>query len=530
MSIVNGSFSYVGKPTVTSVTPTAGPLTKGKAVKISGTGFTTTTSVEFGTTAAASYTVNTNSTISAIAPAAPGGVSATKDVRVSALGGTSTLSGADTYTWDPAPTVTSVAPAKGALGGGGTITIKGTGFTQGRAGRTTVQVASFQATNVVVASTGNQMTAALPAASTPGSVSVTVTTPGGSAVATNAITYVGPPTLNKVTPSKGPLAGGTTVTITGTNFVTVTHVRFGTSTCSTVHVVSPTKLTAKDPAGSGAVAVSVTTTFGTATKPSGFTYVPAPSITSLSRTGPMTGGNTVTITGTNFITVSMVRFGTTTARTFTVRTSGQIVATAPAHAAGTVRVSVAAAGGTTPANASDLYRYFVPPPEVTTISPASGPPAGGTTVTVNGSGFTGATKVYFGTSLGSLVSVNAAGTQLTVKSPTGTAGTSVNVRVVTPGGTSPTVSGDLFTYGPTVKSLSRTTGPVAGGTKITITGSGFTTVEHVNFGTATSTFTVKSANQIAVTAPAHAAGQVRISVTTAAGTTPTTTADLYRYN
>ena len=58
-------------------------------------------------------------------------------------------------------------------------------------------------------------------------------------------------------------------------------------------------------------------------------------------------------------------------------------------------------------------------------------------MTVSGSGLIGATVVSFGTGTGRTLSVNAAGTQLTVKSPAGTSGASVNVRVVTPAGESP---------------------------------------------------------------------------------------------
>ena len=71
-------------------------------------------------------------------------------------------------------------------------------------------------------------------------------------------------------------------------------------------------------------------------------------------------------------------------------------------------------------------------------------------------GSPGSTTVWFGSSKGKTISVNAAGTQLTVKSPAGTSGTSVNVQVVTPAGESPAVTADLFTYGPTITSLSRT--------------------------------------------------------------------------
>jgi hypothetical protein len=261
-----------------------------------------------------------------------------------------------------------------------------------------------------------------------------------------------------------------------------------------------------------------------------FTY--GPTISSVSPvSGPTTGGTQVTITGTGFSTVQHVKFGATTATGVTVKSATQIVATSPAHAAGTVTISVVTAGGTTPATGADLFDFTVAGPVVTAISPASGTAAGGTSVTVSGSALGGAETVLFGASKGTTVSVNAGGTQLTVKSPAGTSGTSVAVTVKTPGGTSALVPADLFTYGPTITSLSRTTGSVAGGTKVTITGTGFVTVQHVKFGTTTATtYTVSSPTSIIATAPAHAAGTVGISVVTAAGTTPTTVNDQYKYH
>ncbi len=259
---------------------------------------------------------------------------------------------------------------------------------------------------------------------------------------------------------------------------------------------------------------------------------PLPSITSLSRAGgPVTGGTQVTISGTGFTTVEHVKFGTTTAA-FTTRSSAQLIAIAPAHAAGTVKVSVTTPGGTTPTTSADNYTYTVPVPAVLAVSPASGPATGNTAVTVSGSALGGASKVYFGTTaVTTTIVVNAGGTQLSVKSPTGTSGTSVNVQVVTPGGESAAVPADLFTYGPTITSLGRTSGRTTGGNKVTITGTGFTTVHSVKFGTTTArTFTVRSATQIIATSPAHVAGPVRISVTTAGGTTPASSNDLFTFH
>ena len=86
-----------------------------------------------------------------------------------------------------------------------------------------------------------------------------------------------------------------------------------------------------------------------------------PTITSVARTsGPVSGGTQVTITGTHFTTVVNVKFGTTAAPAFTVKSSTQLVATAPAHAAGTVRISVTTTSGTTPATSVDIYKYVLP--------------------------------------------------------------------------------------------------------------------------------------------------------------------------
>jgi hypothetical protein len=87
---------------------------------------------------------------------------------------------------------------------------------------------------------------------------------------------------------------------------------------------------------------------------------------------------------------------------------------------------------------------FVAPPVVTGISPKSGTPAGATAVTISGANLTGATKVWFGKTLASSFVVNADGT-ITAHSPEEVAGT-VNVLVVTIGGTSAATKADRFTY------------------------------------------------------------------------------------
>lgn len=84
------------------------------------------------------------------------------------------------------------------------------------------------------------------------------------------------PTVSSVSPTRGTTAGGTTITIAGTNFVGVTSVKFGTVAAASFTVKSATSIIATAPAESAAtVNISVTNIAGTSAAVSGdhFTYV-----------------------------------------------------------------------------------------------------------------------------------------------------------------------------------------------------------------------------------------------------------------
>jgi len=82
-----------------------------------------------------------------------------------------------------------------------------------------------------------------------------------------------------------------------------------------------------------------------------------------------------------------------------------------------------------------------PPPAVTSVVPSSGPAAGGTAVTVNGTGLTGGT-VRFGASAATAVTCAASDCHVTAPAGTGT----VDVRVTTGAGTSPVTAADHYSY------------------------------------------------------------------------------------
>ena len=195
---------------------------------------------------------------------------------------------------------------------------------------------------------------------------------------------------------------------------------------------------------------------------------------------------------------------------------------------GTTYYSVNYAGG----DGNDLVLTNELAPSVTGISPAAGPLAGGTSVTITGTNLAGATAVKFGATAVTTFFISNTGTQIVVNSPAGSAGT-VDVTVVTPGGASPVNSpADQFSYAaaPSGDGHQSDVGPAAGGTSVTITGTGFTGATAVDFGTTAATnVMVKSATQITATSPAGT-GTVDVTVVTPGGASPVNSpADQFSY-
>ncbi|CAN5568645.1 hypothetical protein BH10ACT1_BH10ACT1_25350 [soil metagenome] len=168
-----------------------------------------------------------------------------------------------------------------------------------------------------------------------------------------------------------------------------------------------------------------------------------------------------------------------------------------------------------------------PVPTATSLTPDQGPVAGGTGVTITGSGFVaGQTSVTIGgnTVPAANVTVNS-DTSLTFTTPAHTAGP-VDVTVTTPGGTS-TPALD-FTYiavdeAPTTAGITPDQGPTTGGTTVTITGTGFvpgqTTVTIGGTTIPAGEVTVSpDGTSLTVVTPPHAAGPVDVTVTTPGGT------------
>ncbi len=249
---------------------------------------------------------------------------------------------------------------------------------------------------------------------------------------------------------------------------------------------------------------------------------PAPTVTSIApNSGTINGGTAVTITGTGFLAGATVSLGGTPATGVTVVNSTSITATTPAHAAGPVNVIVTNSD-TQSGTLTQGFTYTTasnPPPTLTGVSPASGTAAGGTAVTITGTGFlAGATVSLGGTPATGVTVVNS--TSITATTPAHAVGT-VNVVVTN----SDTQSGTLtqgFTYTavsnppPTLTGISPASGTVDGGTAVTITGTGFLAGATVSLGGTPATgVTVVSSTTITATTSAHAAGAVNVVVSNA---------------
>jgi hypothetical protein len=497
---LNNAFTYSSGPTVSSVSPNVGPLAGGTAVTITGANFVSPATVMFGGTAATNVTVVSSTSISAVTPPGSAGL---VGVTVTANGQNGTLDNGFTYV--AAPTVSSVSPIVGSTGGGTAVTITGTNFVA----PATVTFAGSAATNVVVVSS-TSITANTPSGSA-GAVNVTVTSNGQSGTLNNGFTYVVAPTVSSIVPNVGPLAGGTAVTITGTNFVAPATVTIGSNAATSVLVVSSTSITAVTPAGSaGAANVTVTSNGQSGTLTNGFTYAAAPTVSGVSpNVGPLAGGTAVTITGTNFAAPATVTFGSSAATSVVVVSSTSITAVTPAGSAGAVSVTVTANGQSGTLNNGFSYTAG---PTVSNVSPNVGPLAGGTAVTITGTGFAAPSTVTFGSSAATKVTV-VSSTSITATTPAGPAG-AVNVAVTSNGQSGALSNGFTYAAAPSVSSVSPSAGSTAGGTAVTITGANFASPATVTFGTSTATnVVVVSSTSITATTPARAAGVVNVKVT-----------------
>jgi hypothetical protein len=369
------------------------------------------------------------------------------------------------------PTVTGLSVSTGPATGGTSVTITGTGFTGASA--SWVQFGSTQcgATGFSVNSAGTSITCISPAVSGGGTVDVTVTNPAtGSSVVNAADKFSYTATLTATT-----LAANTAYSATcGAN-----SYWYGTYATG----VGSYGMTGKGWLGTTSAQLR---TSGTAySENTGWTYsfqdfysvnLTAGKTYTFQVTCNSAVNSSYTATAQEYLITALYPQGSGTtlaAINGTQAASVAYILSVAKSSAGTASYTI---GGvdtfTYTPTTSGTYVWLVSTylyeaqyyafnytvqygiaPTVTGLSVTSGPASGGTSITVTGSGFTGATynSVKFGTTAIGATGFSVTGdTQMTVVSPPGTIGTTVDIRVTSSTGTSAAVSSDQFSYGATV--------------------------------------------------------------------------------
>ena len=415
-----------------------------------------------------------------------------------------------------------ITPAAGLYTGSVTVTIT-----------TSTSLATIRYTTDGSAPNGSSTVYTVPFAQTTTATIVAFAMKGGmtDSAATAATAFTIQVATPVITPAAGLYAGSVTVTITtSTSLATIRYTTDGSapngsSTVYTVPFVQTSTATIVAFAMKGGMTNSAATA-ATAFTIEGLIPVITPAA------GQYTGSVTITMaTGTSGATIRYTTDGTAPNGSSTEYT-GPFAQTTTA----TIVAFTTKGGITSSATATSAFTILS---SIISIDPAGGTTDGGTTVTITGLGFTGTTvvtQVKFG-SLNATSFIVDSNTQIRAIAPAQIEG-AVNIVAMSSVGSSPSVSGDIYTYFiagtvPVITKLNPVYGPSTGGATVVITGSGFTGVTGANgvkFGNLNAeSYVVNSDTKITAKTKAHAVGVVDVVVTNQTGLSLVILADQYNY-
>lgn len=377
--------------------------------------------------------------------------------------------------------VTSFSPREGPLAGGTEVTLNGQGFTED----TQVLFGQFSSPQVTFVSS-TQLKAVAPRGAAADLVDVVTYNKNGVNTQRRAYRYVAPPSVVAVLPPTGAVGGGTVVRLLGSGLAGVTGVTFGANPGTALQLESDNALTVTTPAaaGPGAVDVTVTTPLESRTFKNAFAYVDSAGGFAVFGVYPhvVTPGQTVTLLGQGLdqgtlavtlggepATVGMVTFST-----------AQL--TVPARGAAPRLSDVGVTGpGTATLPGAVTWRIGL-----TSITPATGPAAGGTAVTVAASALPADAQLVVGTNAATGVTVTG---ETSIAGTTGAGSGGAASDVVVREAADPENEAVLpaaFTYleALSIGRVQPERGAIAGGTLVTVLGSGFGDATVVSFGSA----------------------------------------------
>ncbi len=376
-----GGFIFISAPAINSFSPLTAK--SGSTITLKGKYFTGATQVAFGGVAAISYTIVSDTVLTAVL-----GKGSSGSITVSGPGGTGSIAG-----FNMIPVIDSFTPASGTAGT--SISIIGSGLDAA----TAVTIGGVAVQSFVADSLGH-ITAVVGAGATG---VIAVTAPGGSGSSASSFTWYYPPAIASFAPLTAKI--GAVITIKGKHFIGTTSVTFGGVPAASFTVISDTQLTAVLGKGSSG-SVAVTTPGGTASI-TGFTQIPV-----IDSFTPSAGaaGTVISINGSGLSTATAVTIGGVAVASFVADSAGHISAVAGAGASGVITVTTPA--GNCSSTASFTYYY---PPAIASFAPLTGPV--GATITINGSNFSATAAenlVYFGAVKATVLSATATALKVTV--------------------------------------------------------------------------------------------------------------------
>lgn len=428
-------------PTISGVSPSNGSSLGGTTVTVSGTNFGSGAGVQFGSILSSSVQVVSATQLKAVTPPESAG---SVDVIVQNMGGqTARAPGAFTFV-GPLQIVSTSLPA-GSVGIGYSSSLSASGGTPPYSWST--------AGGALPA--GLQLNSGGTIAGTPsttGSYSFSAKVLDANSASSTAgfslgIAAASGPTISSVAPNSGSTQGGTTVTVSGSNFRSGVGVQFGAHLATFVALVSSTQLQAVTPSeSSGIVDVYVQDTNGqVADATNAFTFIaplqivttslPAGSVgmsysSSLSASGGVPPYSWSTSGGSlpGGLQLSSI--------------SGTISGTPSAAGSFSINAMVSDSKSTTSTSAFTIAIAPNPAPTIASVSPNSGPASGGTTLTISGTNFRTGAAVQVGGVLASSVQI-VSPTQIQAVTPAEPSGL-VDVAVVDSDGLTATAV-DAFT-------------------------------------------------------------------------------------
>ncbi len=489
---------------IQEVAPNSGSARGGTRVRLRGIGFMPDSTVTVnGEPGLDLLTLNERIITFRTPPGTPG----LATIRVANALGNDEVSDAFTY-YDPLE-LTAVEPTEGSILGGASIRITGDGFSEA-----TAVLIGGRAVRGLQVVDGQTMEGVVPPTADPGEVDVEVVNAFGRKVLRLAFSYYSPLRAQSVTPAGGAVAGGYDVEIAGAGFTDDLQVHLGDTPCANVVVTSATEATCQAGAANqaGPVALRLNSRRGDDAEPNAFVYISPSQDVSLQgvvpASGPSSGNNRIHLVGANLI-----------AEPVTVRVDGnataaaliegeQVTTLAPRHAVGVVPVEITTSAGSS--SLADAYRYYEAL-EIIRLTPARGPVEGGTFVEVSGEGFAQGMTAYLG---GVELQIDVvSNTSFSFTAPAGSGG-AAELRIEYERQVVRRPDAYIYEAPLGLAGVHPSRGAQAGGTYVTLTGSGFSKgAVTVSFGFQAATrIRVLNDNTVTVHSPPNLAGTYDVTV------------------